>query len=29
MLASSPLGAPPPPGFMECQKKVWFQICAD
>ncbi len=26
--ASSPVGAPPPWGFMLCQKKVWFQIWA-
>ena len=26
--ASAPLGSPPPAGFMQFQKKVWFQICA-
>ncbi|CKT95458.1 Uncharacterised protein [Mycobacterium tuberculosis] len=27
-LASAPVGAPPPCGFMQFQKKVWFQIWA-
>src|SRR5690606_27502261 len=26
--ASAPLGAPPPLGDMEFQRKVWFQTCA-
>jgi len=26
--ATSPLGEPPPPGFMQFQKKVWFHTCA-
>ena len=26
--ASGPVGSPPPAGFMQFQKKVWFQICA-
>src|SRR5688500_3288322 len=26
--ASAPAGWPPPPGFMQFQKKVWFQTCA-
>jgi hypothetical protein len=25
---SPPVGSPPPPGFMQFQKKVWFQIWA-
>ena len=24
----SPADAPPPPGFIDFQKKVWFQLCA-
>src|SRR5262245_16070987 len=27
--ATAPEGAPPPPGAMQFQKKVWFQICAE
>src|SRR3546814_4425553 len=26
--ASAPLGLPPPPGFMQFQKKVWFHTWA-
>ena len=26
--ARSPVGAPPPCGFIEFQKKVWFHTCA-
>src|SRR5690606_34189110 len=25
---SAPEGSPPPPGFMQSQKKVWFHTCA-
>src|SRR5687768_5183545 len=27
--ATAPLGAPPPFGFMQFQKKVWFHTCAE
>jgi hypothetical protein len=29
MSASLPVGSPPPPGFMECQKKSWFHTCRE
>jgi hypothetical protein len=27
--ARAPVGSPPPAGFMQFQKKVWFQIWAE
>jgi hypothetical protein len=27
--ASAPVGSPPPAGFMQFQKKVWFQTWAE
>jgi hypothetical protein len=27
--ASAPAGAPPPAGFRQFQKKLWFQTCAE